>query len=90
MHAGIDSGKIKVASEYSCYFSTGGEGERQPPSLQGVYELGVVAVYDNVFSSVLNTDFFFFKNSKVLQTQKPDDKKRTPQIIHPRRAYVCG
>lgn len=34
-------------------------GERQPPRLQGIYELGVVAVYDGVFSSVLNSDFFF-------------------------------
>lgn len=34
-------------------------GERQPPSLQGIYELGVVAVYNGVFSSVINSDFFF-------------------------------
>lgn len=34
-------------------------GERQPPRLQGIYELGVVAVYDGAFSSVLNSDFFF-------------------------------
>lgn len=63
MHAGIGSGKMWMLKWHQNIAATLAQevgGERQPPSLQEIYELGVVAVYDDVFSSVLNSDFIFF------------------------------